>query len=122
MHRLPTILNDVDHERLRDAGKLFHRSFPDHAQSRHGTGHRAESTATVEAFKKHFEEGTFVFGTIKDRVFTISFEGRHRTVAIDRPTRCILAGIAKNIYRAFPKLSAGLPPIFDGEGNDAGRP
>ncbi len=91
MRQAPSIMNEVDHDQLREASKRFHRSFPDYAQIRHGAGHRAESTASVESLKKHSEEGTFIFGTIKDRTFTITFEGKHRTVEIENATRLVLA-------------------------------
>ncbi|MCK1423902.1 hypothetical protein IVB15_01315 [Bradyrhizobium sp. 182] len=112
MRKLPTILNGVDHDRLRAASKQFHRSFPDYALIRHGAGHRAESTASIQSLNKHSEDGTFIFGTIKDRVYTVTFESKHRTLAIDKPTRRILAQIAKSIYEAFPKLTESLPTIL----------
>ena len=61
--------------------------------------------------REHSAGGEFIWGTLKDRKYTVTFAGGHRTLAIDHQTRGNLADIANEVFAAFPKLSAKLPPL-----------
>jgi hypothetical protein len=114
MNKSPTIADGVSHEKLRAAKRAFRTAFPAFELLRHGVSHRAESTVSIESLKRHSENGTFIFGTMNDRSFSMSFEGAHRTVTIDKPTRQILAKITNEIYAAFPQLTPNLPVAHEG--------
>ncbi|WFU14132.1 hypothetical protein [Bradyrhizobium sp. CB3481] len=114
MNRSPTIANGALHEKLRAAKRSFRTAFPAFELLRHGVSHRAESTISLESLKKHSENGAFIFGKMTNRSFTISFEGAHRTLTIDKPTRRVLAKITNETYAAFPRLTPNLPVAYEG--------
>jgi hypothetical protein len=108
---LSSIKGDVEHARLRATAKRFRQDFPNFEKTRHGAGHRAELTASVSSLSEHSASGVFIFGTLKDRTYTVTFAGGRRTLAIDHQTRGNLAEIANEIFAAFPKIAADLPPL-----------
>jgi hypothetical protein len=111
LNDLSTLKGDVEHARLRAAAKRFRQDFPISEKTRHGTGHRAELTASVNSLRENLASGEFIWGRLKDRKYTVTFAGGHRTLAIDHRTRDNLAEIANEVFAAFPKISANLPPL-----------
>ncbi|MEH2522038.1 hypothetical protein V1279_007611 [Bradyrhizobium sp. AZCC 1610] len=111
LNSLPSIIDDVEHTRLRAAAKRFRQDFPNFEKTRNGTGHRAELTASVNSLSEHLAGGEFIFDGLEDRTYTITYEGSHRTLVIDHQTRGNLAETANEVFAAFPKISANLPPL-----------
>lgn len=111
LNAIPSVKSDVEHENLRAAARRFRQEFPDSEKARHAVGHRAELTASIKSIKAHSEAGAFVFGRLRSRAYTVSFDGIHRELAIDNSNRQKLAEIAHGVFSAFPKLAANLPPL-----------
>jgi hypothetical protein len=111
LNGLSSIKGDVEHTRLRAAAKRFRQDFPNFEKLRHVVGHRAETTASATSLKEHSASGVFILGTLKDRTYTITFDGGLRILAIDHQTRGNLAEIANEIFSAFPNIAANLPPL-----------
>lgn len=108
---IPAVKSNVEHEALRAAAKRFRQDFPHSEKARHAVGHRAELTASIKSIQAHAEAGAFVFGRLRSRVYTVSFGGIHRELAIENGNRLKLAEIAQDVFSAFPKLAANLPPL-----------
>lgn len=111
MRDVPVLISQVEHSWLRAAAKRTRLEFPHAEKARHAVGHRAELTDSVKSIKAHSEAGTFVFGRLASRVYTVSFEGVHRELAIDEGNRQKLAQIAHDVYSAFPMLAGKLPSL-----------
>jgi hypothetical protein len=111
LNDISSMKGDVEHTRLRAAAKRFRLDFPNFEKARHGVGHRAETTASVSSLQEHSANGVFIFGALTDRTYTITFDGGHRTLAIDHQTRETLAETANEAFSAFPKIAANLPSL-----------
>ena len=111
LNDVPAVKCDVEHENLRGAAKRFRQDFPHSEKARHAVGHRAELTASIKSIKANSEAGAFIFGRLRSRVYTVSFDGVHRELAIENGNRLKFAEIARDVFSAFPKLAANLPPL-----------
>lgn len=109
LDKMPSICSGVNFVELREVSKQFHRSFPDFEMMRHAVGHSAEAVASLDVLKAHSCDGVFIFGKMSGRIYTLTFEGAHRSLEVTRSTCGLLADYTNRVYAAFPQVVDTLP-------------
>jgi hypothetical protein len=118
----PNLLSQVDSKKLREAGRLFKRTFPDSKSLRHAIAHSADRLSTEQEVKSHTHSAVFRLSTdptqtiqaqfilgegFGGRVFHSMWEGSFVSYELSERTLEALTTVESSVITSF---STALTP------------
>lgn len=99
LNKCPTLCALVNHDKKREAGKLFRKSFPGVDRIRHGVQHFAKLYGTPESFAQHVSGEVNYYNHIDGRTIKTMFEGRDASLEFNEDALSKLRGV-RDLYWA----------------------